>query len=64
MINKYDIEDMCQLDKLHEGDKFFIGNDYTKELFKLKNFTDEYAFCYDSHGVLHHFASWIKVVKV
>lgn len=63
MINEHDIADMCQLDKLHEGDKFFVSGDYKKEIFKLKNFCDDFAFCYDSHGVLHSFASWIKVVK-
>jgi hypothetical protein len=64
MINEHDIADMCQLDKLHEGDKFSVLGDYDTEVFKLKHFSDGFAFCYDSHGVLHHFATWIKVVKV
>lgn len=64
MINEHDIADMCQLDKLHEGDKFYINGDSNKEVFKLKSFTDGFAFCYDSHGVIHHFASWVKVNKL
>lgn len=64
MINEHDIADMCQLDKLHEGDKFVVHGDLDKEVFKVKNFTNGFAFCYDCQGVLHNFASWVKVNKV
>ena len=63
MINEHDIKDMCNLDKLHEGDKFIVSGDKNNQIFKLKNFTGDYAFCYDNDGIVHHFASWTKVFK-
>lgn len=63
MLNEYDIRDMCNLDKLHEGDKFVVSGDKNKHVFKVKNFTGDYAFCYDNEGAVHHFATWTKVFK-
>ena len=64
MINEHDIADMCNLDKLHEGDKFTVNGDARNLVFKIKSFTGDYAFCYDGTGQVHHFARWVKVNKV
>jgi hypothetical protein len=64
MINEHDIKDLCNLDKLHEGDKFIVGGDKDNHVFKVKNFTGDYVFCYDHDGIVHHFATWTKVVKL
>lgn len=64
MINEHDLKDMCNLDKLHEGDKFVIAGDKDKLHFKVKNFTGDYVFCYDNNGSVHHFATWTKVFKL
>lgn len=63
MINEHDIADLCNLDKLHEGDKFVVGGDKDKMVFKVKSFSGDYVFCYDGTGAVHHFANWTKVRK-
>ena len=63
MINEHDIKDMCNLDKLHEGDKFVLTGDKDKLVFKVKSFSGDYVFCYDGTGQVHHFATWTKVFK-
>ena len=64
MINEHDIADMCNLAKLKEGDKFTVGGDKEKMIFKIKNFVGDYAYCYDGFGSVHHFATWTKVRKL
>lgn len=64
MINEHDIADMCQLDKLHEGDKFVVTDDDKNLVFKVRNSYNDFVFCYDAQGFVHKFARWIKVKKV
>jgi hypothetical protein len=64
MINEHDIADMCQLDKLHEGDKFIVSDDDKNLVFKVRNSYNDFVFCYDAQGFVHKFARWIKVKKV
>lgn len=64
MLNEHDLADMCNLDKLNAGDKFTVGGDKDKLVFKIKSFIGDYAYCYDGTGEVHHFANWTKVRKV
>jgi hypothetical protein len=74
MINEVDVSDMKELYELQIGQLFRLAskdgvqvppdsNDFEfSGIFKFMGVDGMYSKCYDSDGVLHHFAAWTKVI--